>query len=285
MVFLPKKMLAPYLDVLAVEGLCRKRGSSDFTTCKKDIVKEFEKTYASWKDNPRGVIDRLGKLVLVGDVISATNRITVTSGPVPGPIAAPPAIFSATLDHVVLGDVPQGKKKGVLEIVGSHLKGAQITSTSDKIVIDPPTSTDGLITTFVAVADDALPGNYTLIVATPGGSLPRTIRVIHKDPPDDLVVSQYEKSDDGTKSTTPFELALGVAQDLEVTITGKNLKGANVILPIALGAPLAVENSSDTTLVVSLRIPANAPRQKYTMKITNSSGGSETVEFEIKAPG
>jgi hypothetical protein len=289
MVFFPKTLLKPYLDVVAVEKICKRRfpGDVDLSSCKKTLVKEFDKTYSTWKNNPRAVIDKLGKLILVGDIISATNRITVTSGPVPGPLAAPPSLLDVTLDKSAMREVPQGKE-GVLEIIGSRLNGAHITSTSDKITISPVTTdtAGGMIVTTMKVADDAPPGTYTLIVSTSAGSLPVRFRVVYKDPPKDLKIIKYKNLSDGSESEEPLTLEPDRDHDIQITIEGENLKDAELTLPKADAGGLGLirlDNSDDRQIVATIRVRDKTPPKKYPITVTNSSSQSATIDdFEIK---
>lgn len=284
MVFFPKTLLRPYLDVTAVELLCRERGSgTDFTECKRSIQREFDATYSAWKNNPRAVMDRLGKLILVGDVIEATNRITVTSGPVPGPLAAQPTVFAASFKGQALAEITQGDS-GTLELLGAHLTGAHVDPTSDKVSTVSVTSdsSGGSSSTTLKVAADAEPGEYTLMVVTSGGSLPLRFKVVHKDKPADLQL-KYESG--GTASTTVPSLKQNEDGIIKLNITGKNLKGANITVAAPSAGALFTHvdsNVSDTQLIATITVKPGTPAGKYSLRITNTGQKFEDLEFEVK---
>ena len=285
MVFFPKTLLKPYLDVVAVEDLCKHRGTTDLGQCKTDLVKEFDNTYAAWKNNPRAVMDRLGQLILVGDVISATNRITVTSGPVPGPLSAPPTVLDIQLNKSRLRDVAQGGA-GALEITGSNLTGTVVTSSYDKITVDSVTSDSGgkLVLANIKVSEDSVPGNYTLTVRTAAGSIPVPIAIIHKTKPEDLKI-QYQ-SEDAFTDVAPT-LKADEDETVEIKIIGRNLKGASVSEQKATSGGIEVnitDNSSDTELRATVVVRPETPAKEYELTVRNSSGGTSIVKFEVKHP-
>jgi hypothetical protein len=283
MVFFPKTLLKPYLDMEAVEFICTHRNSTNVVQCKSNLVEEFDQTYAAWKNNPRAVMDKLGKLILVGDVITATNRITVTSGPVPGPLAAPPTLLDVQLNKSPLREVTQGGG-GSLEIIGSNLTGAHVTSNYDEIKVDPVTSdsTGKLALSKMKVSENAIPGQYTLIVSTGAGAIPVPITVIHKEGPKGLKL-EY-KNGDAFSETAPA-LKAHEDQPVEIRITGRNIKGATVTAakPTAGGLNVNItDDSSDAELKATVVVRPETPAGKYNLTVRNSSGGTEVVKFEVK---
>lgn len=238
----------------------------------KDV--ENPKQYDSWKDNAREVRERLGKLVIVGDLIQYVNRISLVPNP-PGPVAAPPTAVGISPNHI-----KQGAKQ-TFTISGSNFSGAQLIALKapgihvGKSDVDP---TGHTITAEIQVDDTVEPNVYQLAVAKPDSTVVDIV-VLLVDPenlqvPNALV---YEQKTPGNKVT--------------VEAKGTYLHNANFRM-VATPAntitidPGMLERSNDgKSLKAVFEVPAGTNPGTYKVEIYDEKTGAKvTKDFVVKAP-
>jgi hypothetical protein len=127
---------------------------------------ESEAEYNAWRNNAREVRERLGEIVIIGDLIQYVNRISLTPNP-PGPVNPPPTINQPNPPRV-----KQGVRALPITITGSNLAGAQLSPKGTTGISFQSIHVDEngrVITATVTVEDSVAPNTYGIVVTTPQG--------------------------------------------------------------------------------------------------------------------
>lgn len=224
----------------------------------KDLLRlpgdvENEREYQAWRNNAREVRERLGNLIIIGDVIQYQNRVTLVANP-PGPVAPPPTASSPS-------SVKQGTRQQIT-IRGANLRGADVQPIGGSGIKVENVDVDEngrVVTADVDVPYTVRPGTYTLEVTTAGGS--DEVR---------LLVDPQKVQVDKVDVAKPK--AGGFPQEFQVTITGKFLHDA------------VFELGSEQLELVrnSITVSPDGTQMKATVKVL--SGTRTTFEITVKNP-
>lgn len=230
-----------------------------------------------WRDEPQYVNWRLHKMVIVGQAIAYINRVQVITTSEGGGVTPPPA---------ARGMNPQTLKRGEESSViftGAFLKDATITPppgvdikipTSD-IVVDK----NGFsLRAKIEVGNSVRPGDYTLILNSPGGNTDFRVTV-EKSLPTDLKI-------EGTGY--PPAANSKADQSIDITITGKHLDGAKLRLgenaKDKLVLPATVKSDGDQKLPVKVTVKKEATEGEYDLIVSNPDGDAPTIKFKVEKP-
>ena len=166
--------------------------------------------------NPAAVKIMLGKLTIVGEAVTFSNRIVVTSIDESKVGVSPPAtIYAVDPDK----SLTQGDK-GMIKLSGINLDTITVASSSDAlangITIGTPkvTSDKAAATIEVSIADEAKPGSYPLSLGAAG--LAR------------LVMLTITPATPEPKAPTPSPITIADNASQEIIVTGKYLVGATI---------------------------------------------------------
>jgi hypothetical protein len=224
----------------------------------KDLLRlpgdvENEREYQAWRNNAREVRERLGQLIIIGDVIQYQNRVTLVANP-PGPVAPPPTVSSPA-------PVKQGTRQNIT-LRGANLQGADVQPVGDSGIRVEGVDVDEngrVVTAVVDVADTVRPGTYGLEVTTAGG----------RDEVQLVIDPQKVQVDE---FVVPKVKAEAFPQEVEVTATGKFLHDAT--LEVGSGQLEVVRGSVTVTpdgkqLRARVRILSGTPDQKLKVVVRN----------------
>lgn len=239
----------------------------------KDLLRlpgdvETEREYQAWRNNAREVRERLGKLIIIGDVIQYANRITLVANP-PGPVEPPP-IASAPNPQTV----PQGAKQRV-RLSGTNLKDAGIAAPGEPGITVSIVDIDEngrAILADVEVEETVRPGTYTLHVSTPSGRDEVTIKVTPKEIEVDAV--EYEQP-----------AVADLPKPVTVIVKGRYLHNSRIELDSPLLQILSQQPSEDGREIrAEIRfLKGGTADQKFNLRIVNMniSGDEEPKEIQI----
>jgi hypothetical protein len=230
-----------------------------------------------WRDEPQYVNWRLREMVIVGQAIAYINRVQVISTSEGGGVTPPPT---------ARGMNPQTLKRGEESSViftGAFLNNATIT---------PPPGVDIKIPTSDIVADkngfslrakiqvgnSVSPGEYLLILNSPGGNTDFKVTV-EKSLPTDLKIEG-----------TGYPPAANSEADktIDIIITGKHLDGAEVRPGVNAKDKLDVSatvNSDDQKFPVKVTVKKDTEGKggEYDLIVSNPDGNAEQpVKFKVK---
>ncbi len=225
----------------------------------KDLLRlpgdvETEKEYQAWRNNAREVRERLGNLIIIGDVIQYANRVTLVANP-PGPLAPPPTASAPSPQAV-----PQGGPKQRITLRGANLQGADVKPTGEPgIAVDDVNVDENgrVITADVTVAETVKPGTYTLEVTTPAGrdEVPLVVQ------PKEIVVTSVEYTQPA-KDDLP--------EPVNVVVKGTFLHNARL------------ELAPGTTLLRILRQQPSEDGTEINAEIEFLLGGAAGQEFTLR---
>jgi len=237
----------------------------------KDV--ENPEQYNSWKDNAREIRERLGEIVIVGDLIQYVNRISLIPNP-PAPVVAPPIALGISPNRILQG------ASATFTITGSNFQGAQLVVSGGasihviKLEVD---STGHVMTADIKVDDTVAPGVYRLVVATPssiaseGVNLfiePEVIKV-----PDALI---YEQKPPGNT--------------VQIEAKGTYLHNAHFRMATSPENSIEVQNEGSSpdgkSLKAKLVVPPTAAPKTYKVEIVDDNKPDKVItkEFVVKAP-
>ncbi len=225
--------------------------------------------------DPKQIMAKLGRMVVVGKKIEYLNRVRVVS--TPEPVVSPPPVVQPTGEM----KIAQGTTGKVFTLQGANLRGAAVASESGVPLISEVTpGPRGTVVSFKATTQyDARPGKYKLYVNTSSGREVLEMEVTGEPPkPTDVKgLEQPPKQSDADKS-------------LSVILTGSFLKDAKAALGdgekgIRIESVQAAgdekDENKDQTLTISLTILKEAEPKKYHLHLTRP-GGSKTLDFELQ---
>ncbi|HEU4594196.1 MAG TPA: hypothetical protein VFS10_03425 [Pyrinomonadaceae bacterium] len=239
----------------------------------KDLLRlpgdvETEREYQAWRNNAREVRERLGKLIIIGDVIQYANRITLVANP-PGPVEPPP-IASAPNPQTV----PQGAKLRV-RLSGTNLKDAGIAAPGEPGITVNVVDIDEngrAILADVEVEETVRPGTYTLQVSTPSGRDEVTLKVTPKE----IVVKAVEYEQPAVAD---------LPKPVTVTVKGTYLHNSRLELDSPQLEILSQEPSEDGREIrAEIRfLKGGTAGQKFDLRIVNTNipGDEEKKEIQI----
>jgi hypothetical protein len=227
---------------------------------------------------PEMVMQRLGKLVVVGRKIDYLNRVRVVA--TPQPITSPPPVVQPSSDLTIEQGAGIGTKplKDVA-LTGRGLRGADVSvDPGSKISISNVTANaDGTILQFKLKAPyDAPPNKYNLYVSTTSGSQKLELEVITAAP---MV--------DNDRPEPAFLTQGDVGKT--VMFSGSFLNGAKAevlgddshkIMGFETGRDGATDDKQ--TLTFTVGVAPDAEPKKYQIRLSRF-GKSTIVDFEIKA--
>jgi hypothetical protein len=227
---------------------------------------ESDAEYNAWSNNAREVRERLGQIVIIGDLIQYVNRISLTPNP-PGPVSPPP-----TINRPNPSRVKQGVRNLPITITGSNLAGAQLIAEGTTGVSFSNVTVDEngrVISATVTVEETVAPGTYGIVVSTPRDE-DKTDLVVEAERISDVTI-QYKKPKEG--ETNP----------VSIEITGKFLHNAQLIGPGELSVQ-EVRPSLDGTSVkaiVVVKSTTKAGKYKLTVFDPKYPDNQKQVEFEV----
>jgi len=233
---------------------------------------ESEAEYNAWRNNAREVRERLGEIVIIGDLIQYVNRISLTPNP-PGPVNPPP-----TINQPNPPKVKQGVRALPITITGSNLAGAQLSPKGTTGISFQSIHVDEngrVITATVTVEDSVAPNTYGIVVTTPQGGHDEADLIVEAEQIGDVSI-QYKKPKEG--ETNP----------VSIEITGKFLHHAQIIAPGELTVLPDVIPSQDGTSVkanVTLKPTTKAGKYKLTVFDPQFPENRKQVEFEVLPKG
>ena len=234
---------------------------------------ESPQEYDRWSNNAREIRERLGNLIIIGDLIQYVNRISLIPN-APGPVAAPAIAFGITPNSIKQG------KQGNFTITGSNFQGAQLIPSdpgihAENIQIDP---TGHTITSSIRVDDTVAPGTYRIVVATPSSLAGESVTVLVE--PENFVVTGdlvYEKKKPGN--------------DVIVEVKGTYLHNARIRVLSTPADSIRVVSldraSNGKSLTATFNVSANTTPGVHKVEIfdeTNPSSTPVKKDFEVKAP-
>jgi hypothetical protein len=227
---------------------------------------ESDSEYSAWKNNAREVRERLGKIVIIGDMIQYVNRISLSPNP-PGPVESPPTIHTPSPSRI-----KQGVQAQQITIVGSNLSGAllsaeQTTGISfSNVTVD---ETGHTVKATVKVDDTVAPGDYLIVVSTPAGTDEMT-----------LVIEPEKIGQLGLKYEKPKE---GSTNSVSIEITGKFLHNATLTAPPEFTLEDVQLSETGTSVKAVVRLKSGTKAGKYKIKVSDDTypDNVKTVEFEV----
>jgi len=174
----------------------------------------------AYRDDPLIVMMALGKLHIVGDLIDYKNRISITSNPT-GEVIPPPTVNPISPPPVFLIDQAKGPQP--LNLTGTNLSGAIVTSPDSNIVVGNTTTTKTSVHVELTIRDTATSGAKTLNVTTPSGTVAVPITLA-------LPVQILDDSATAFSGDPAFTSFLPKAQtSAPKEFTGKFLQGVKLI--------------------------------------------------------
>ena len=227
---------------------------------------ESEAEYDAWRNNAREVRERLGELVIIGDLIQYVNRISLAPNP-PGPVASPPTINRPNQPRA-----KQGEPGLQITVTGSNLAGAQLSAKGTTGISFSNISVDEngrVITATVKVEETVAPGTYRIMVTTPRG-VDET----------DLVVEPEKIGEISLKYKKPKE---GETDPVSIEITGKFLHNAQIEAPAELTIQEVAASADGTSLKAVAIVKITTKKGKYKLKVFDPQfpGNVKQVEFEV----
>lgn len=231
---------------------------------------ESDAEYKAWSNNAREVRERLGQIVIIGDLIQYVNRISLTPNP-PGPVSAPPTINQPSPSRV-----KQGVRNLPITITGSNLAGAQLSAEGATGISFSGVTVDEngrVISATVTVEETVAPGTYGIIVSTPRD----------KDKTD-LVVEAEEISDLSIEYKKPRE---GETSPVSVEIAGQFLHNAQIIAPDELTVQEVRPSADGTTVKATVVVKSTTKAGKYKLTVFDPKypDNQKKVEFEVLPKG
>jgi hypothetical protein len=231
---------------------------------------ESDAEYNAWRNNAREARERLGEIVIIGDLIQYVNRISLTPNP-PGPVNPPPTINRPNPPRV-----KQGMSLVPITITGSNLVGAKLSpkGTPGISFANPSVDENGrVITTAVTVEGTVPPGTYGIVVTTPQGQ-DETELVVEAEKIGNVSL-EYEKPKEG--DTNP----------VSIKITGKFLHNAQIVGPAELSVQEVRPSSDGTSVKATVIVKSTTKAGKYKLNVFDPeySDNQKQVEFEVLPKG
>lgn len=228
---------------------------------------ESDSEYNAWKNNAREVRERLGKIVIIGDMIQYVNRISLSPNP-PGPEAAPPTANTPTP-----AEVKQGVQAKQISITGSHLAGAILSAADTTGITFSNVKVDEngrSITATVKVDDTVEPRIYRIIISTPEGS-DETVLEVKPEKIGDIALKNYDKP------------KVGRTEPVVIEISGKFLHRVGITPPSDLTVQNVVPSADGTSVKAEVRLKSDTKAGKYKLLVVDPEypDNIKTVEFEV----
>jgi hypothetical protein len=242
---------------------------------------ESDAEYKAWRNNAREVRERLGEIVIIGDLIQYVNRISLTPN-APGPLAAPPTIIG-----IDIKSLRQNQKDVTITIQGANLQGAQLAvsgTTGINIVTRNVDPNGRFITAEVDVEETVPPGTYSIIVTTPASG--------GRDEHEFTITPEAFEVNKEIKYLPEQPKQQATEHTIDIEISGRFLHNAEVVPVVGAANGLRVidtVNSKDGKKInARVVIPANATAgNNYKLAVrdrNNSAAESQEIPFEILAP-
>jgi len=231
---------------------------------------ESEAEYKAWSNNAREVRERLGQIVIIGDLIQYVNRISLTPN-APGPVNPPP-----TINRPDPPRLKQGVRSVPITITGSNLAGAQLSPRGTTGISFSGVRIDEngrVISATVTVDETVAPNTYGIIVSTPNGQDETDFEVEAEKIGD--VSIQYKKPKEG--ETNPFS----------IEITGKFLHNARITGPGELIIQDITPSTDGTSVKATVTVKGTTKAGKYKLSVFDLSDlkNQKEVEFEVLPKG
>jgi hypothetical protein len=239
-----------------------------------------KKTRMQWSldYDPKEIMRRLGRLVLVGKQVEYLNRVRVVS--TPEPIVTPPPVAVPMNEFVIA----QGTTGKTFTLGGANMQGAAVAmETGAPVTVLPAdvvASASGTVLTFKATTRwDAKPGTYAVAVSTTAGQSRLELEVTAVAP-----IWQEGFAPTATQRDTD--------QAVTLTLEGRFLKDvdrANLVTVSGGNGKIRVgsvkgegddENKAQKT-TIELQIPRDAEPGKYSVQVTRPGGGSRSFVFTL----
>jgi methionine-rich copper-binding protein CopC len=232
---------------------------------------ESKADYKKWRDNPREIRERLGKLVIIGDQIDFVNRVSFVANT--SPIDASPII--AVISEKAF---TQGTTNPVT-LTGENLHDARLTVESTNEIEFKTQSVDPSgrsVTALVTVDKSVPPGYYNVIIRTPQSTQSdvRQFMVAAAN----FVVTSKERDWEVNQSDEK--------QQLNVTITGEYLHNVELVV-IETNSGIQVGKRDDSTkdgmtYSAPLTIPEKLAAGTYHLELRDAANKSSTpVPFTL----
>jgi hypothetical protein len=229
---------------------------------------ESDSEYNAWKNNAREVRERLGEIVIIGDLIQYVNRISLVPNP-PGAVVPRP-----TINRPSPSAVKQGEQGLQIAITGSNLDGAKLTVTDTSGITFSNIEVDEngrVIKATVKVDSTVGPGLYRILVSTTEGT-----------DETELEVEAEKISEVSIKYEKPKE---GITSPVSIELSGKFLHSAQIIGPPELTVQEVTASQDGKTLKAVVVPQVGTKANKYKLKVFDPRypENVRTVEFEVVA--
>ena len=227
---------------------------------------EGDAEYKAWSNNAREVRERLGQIVVIGDLIQYVNRISLTPN-APDRVNPPPTINRPNPPRV-----KQGARNIPITITGSNLSGAQLSPSGTIGISFSGLKVDEngrVITANVTVDDTVAPNTYRIVVSTPNGE-DETDFVVEAEKIGNVSI-QYKKPKEGDTNSVPIE------------VIGKFLHNARITGPSELIIQDVTPSADGTTVRATVTVKDTTKAGKYKLSLFDLSDikNAKEVEFEV----
>jgi hypothetical protein len=231
---------------------------------------ESDAEYNAWSNNAREVRERLGQIVVIGDLIQYVNRISLTPN-APGPVNPPPTINRPNPTRA-----KQGVRNVAITITGSNLSEAQLSPKGTTGISFSGVKVDEnghVISATVTVEETVAPGTYGIVVSTPNGQ-DETDFVVEAEKIGNVSI-QYKKPKEGEANPVPIE------------ITGKFLHNARITGPSELIIQDITPSADGTSVKATVTVNGTTKAGKYKLSVFDLSDlkNQKEVEFEVLPKG
>lgn len=230
-------------------------------------------------DDPVAITIALGRMVLIGNLVTYVNRVSVTSNPDDGEIGARPVVQPGFVNQFSIGT-------GTIAVTGASLEGAVIKTNDTGITIGVTSATRTSASAPITVDASALPGRHTLVLETPRGSVQLDINVVPPIPDILGSISYTPRPDERDQTPTAGR---PVPQVFPFELRGTSLLGAT-LSPIRPSEPFVINITRETSDTQTLRGTVTIPAQtrgtsagdRHNFRVTNANSDSQRQGDEVE---